>query len=167
MIEYSKDGVLHLVTMDNDQNTICPQWQQRMLEIIDIIEADSAEGSALVLTGTGKFFCNGLNLEVLSQLKPEDMPDFSRNMMAIHRRLREWKRGELAAINALIRTQPKVLEADSMRELETLFKRRDRIRDTSTWPIDTSIVSRLVLYGFIAPLAWIARLARSPLRCPC
>ena len=35
MIDYTKEGALHLVTMNDGPNTICPDWQQRMLQILD------------------------------------------------------------------------------------------------------------------------------------
>ena len=86
MIEHIKDGDLHLVTMNDGQNTICPDWQQRMLEILDSVEADCGQGASLVLTGVEKFFCNGLNLEKLMTLSPEEMELFGRRMAEIHSR---------------------------------------------------------------------------------
>ena len=86
MIDYIKDGDLHLVTMNDGQNTICPDWQQRMLEILDSVEADCGQGASLVLTGVEKFFCNGLNLEKLMTLSPEEMELFGRRMAEIHSR---------------------------------------------------------------------------------
>ena len=86
MIEYRKEGGLHLVTMNNGQNTICPDWQRRMLEILDSVESDCGQGASLVLTGVDKFFCNGLNLERLMTLSPEEMELFGRRMAEIHSR---------------------------------------------------------------------------------
>ena len=86
MIDHSKEGELHLVTMNNGQNTICPDWQQCMLEILDSVEGDCGQGAALVLTGVDKFFCNGLNLEKLMTLSPEEMELFGRRMAEIHSR---------------------------------------------------------------------------------
>ena len=99
MIDYKKDGEIHLVTMNNDQNTICPDWQARMLEILDTVEADCGQGAALVLTGEGKFFCNGLNLEALMQLGEDEMATFSRQMMEIHQRLLVLPCPTVAAMN--------------------------------------------------------------------
>ena len=99
MIDYSKDGALHLVTMDDGQNTICPDWQQRMLDILDSVESDCGQGAALVLTGTDKFFCNGLNLERVMALPPEDMELFRRRMAEIHSRFLVLPCPTVAAIN--------------------------------------------------------------------
>lgn len=87
MIEYVKEGELHLVTMNDGPNTICPQWQTRMLEILDAVEEDCRRGASFVLTGVDKFFSNGLNLEVVMRLSQGEMSLFSKRMMEIHRRL--------------------------------------------------------------------------------
>ena len=87
MIDYSKEGGLHLVTMTEQGSMICPDWQQRMLEILDTVESDCGQGAAMVLTGAGKFFCNGLNLEVLMKFAPDEMAPFGKNMNEIHSRL--------------------------------------------------------------------------------
>ena len=39
--------------------------------------------------------------------------------------------------------------------LESLVAHRDRIRHTSTWPLDLSLISRVVFYLIIPPLAWV------------
>ena len=99
MIDYQKEGDLHLVTMNEGQNTICPDWQQRMLEILDAVESDCGQGSSLVLTGTDKFFCNGLNLEVVMALSPEEMALFGKRMPEIHSRLLVLPCPTVAAMN--------------------------------------------------------------------
>ena len=99
MIDYTKDGELHLVTMNDGPNTICPDWQQRMLEILDKVEADCGQGSALVLSGVDKFFCNGLNLEKLITLAPEEMEQFGKCMAEIHKRFLVLPCPTVAAMN--------------------------------------------------------------------
>jgi enoyl-CoA hydratase/carnithine racemase len=99
MINYEKAGGMHIVTMNDGANTICPQWHTRMLEILDTVEADCGQGSSLVLTGIDKFFCNGLNLEVLSQLKPQEMELFGQRMAEIHRRFIILPCPTVAAVN--------------------------------------------------------------------
>jgi len=99
MIDYTKDGELHLVTMNDGPNTICPDWQQRMLEILDTVEADCGQGAALVLSGVDKFFCNGLNLEKLMTLAPEEMEQFGKRMAEIHKRFLVLPCPTVAAMN--------------------------------------------------------------------
>ena len=99
MIDYTKDGELHLVTMNDGPNTICPDWQQRMLEILDTVEADCGQGAALVLSGVDKFFCNGLNLEKLMTLAPDEMEQFGKRMAEIHKRFLVLPCPTVAAMN--------------------------------------------------------------------
>ena len=99
MIDYAKEGKLHLVTMNDGPNTICPDWQQRILEILDTVEADCGQGTALVLNGVDKFFCNGLNLEKLMTLAPEEMEQFGKRMAEIHKRFLVLPCPTVAAMN--------------------------------------------------------------------
>jgi len=99
MIDYAKEGDLHLVTMNDGPNTICPDWQQRMLEILDTVEADCGQGAALVLSGVDKFFCNGLNLEKLMTLAPDEMEQFGKRMAEIHKRFLVLPCPTVAAMN--------------------------------------------------------------------
>ena len=91
MIELDRDGSIYVVTMNNDQNMICPAWQDRMLEILDTMENDPGPGTAMVLIGQDKFFCNGLNLEVLMQLDQTSQAEFGPKMAEIHRRDRHFE----------------------------------------------------------------------------
>ena len=99
MIDYTKEGELHLVTMNAGPNVICPAWQKRMLDILDTVEADCGKGAALILTGDDKFFCNGLNLEVVTQLAPEEMVLFASRMAEIHKRFLVLPCPTVAAVN--------------------------------------------------------------------
>ena len=86
MIDYKKEDGIHLVTMNNGANTICPDWQIRMLEILDIVEQDCGQGTAMVLTGVDKAFNTGVNLEAASQFKEQDVVLFGTRMLEIFRR---------------------------------------------------------------------------------
>jgi enoyl-CoA hydratase/carnithine racemase len=99
MIDYNKEGDLHLVTMNAGPNVICPEWQQRMLDILDRVEAGCGQGAALVLSGQDKFFCNGLNLEVVTQLDPTGMELFGTRMAEIHQRFLVLPCPTVAALN--------------------------------------------------------------------
>ncbi len=99
MIDIEQDGSIFVVTMNNDKNMICPQWQDRMLDILDTMESDYGAGTAMVLTGQDKFFCNGLNLEVLMQLDPAAQAEFGPKMAEIHRRLLLLPFPTVAAVN--------------------------------------------------------------------
>ncbi|MDG2116261.1 MAG: enoyl-CoA hydratase/isomerase family protein [Porticoccaceae bacterium] len=99
MIKLEKDGNIHVATMNNKENMISPEWQDRMLEILDIVESDCAAGAAMVLIGEDKFFCNGLDLEAMMDLDQPDSEEFGRKMMDIHRRMLLLPMPTVAALN--------------------------------------------------------------------
>ena len=99
MISYSKENGLHLITMDEGSSTICPDWHQRMLELLAEVEGDCGQGTSLVLTGVGKFFCNGLNLEKVVTLTPDEVAVFGRRMGEVHQRLLKLPCPTVAAVN--------------------------------------------------------------------
>ena len=99
MIEISKAGTLYTVTMNNGENMICLAWQKRMLEILDQLEDNPVAGTAMVLVGEEKFFCNGLNLEVLNKLDGAGWTLFAAQMNEIHRRMLMLPFPTVAAVN--------------------------------------------------------------------
>jgi len=78
-----------------------------------------------------------------------------RPMSTIHARLKAYKRDELAELARLIRAAPKTLDRQHIEALEPLLQRRERIHGIATWPLNISMVSRLIIYGVIPPAAWI------------
>jgi len=76
-------------------------------------------------------------------------------MYALHARLRDMKKRELAEVRAMIRAMPKPLAIEDMSALETLLQRRDRIEGLASWPLNVSMISKLLIYGVIPPAAWI------------
>ncbi len=99
MIELERNGAIHVVTLDNGPNAIDPAWQARMLEVLDEVEGDCEGDAGMVLTGHGKFFCSGLNVEVVMGLEGEDRERFGRSMMEITRRLLLLPVPTVAALN--------------------------------------------------------------------
>jgi enoyl-CoA hydratase/carnithine racemase len=99
MIDHHKDGNIHIVTMNNDQNTIDLAWQARMLEVLDAVEADIEGDAGLVLTGEGKFFSNGLNLEAIMGMNADEMGQFRVAMAKITGRLLMMPVPTVAALN--------------------------------------------------------------------
>jgi hypothetical protein len=79
-----------------------------------------------------------------------------RPMWSLHRRLAERKKALLEEVNGLIAALPEETVDESMGKLEMLLQRRERIQSVQTWPMDMGIWSRLVVYGLIPPLAWVA-----------
>lgn len=99
MITLSKEGTIYTVTMNNGDNMICLDWQQRMLEILDQLEENPVAGTAMVLIGEAKFFSNGLNLEVLNKLDGAGWTLFAAQMNEIHRRMLMLPFPTVAAVN--------------------------------------------------------------------
>ena len=99
MIDHERDGAIHVVTLNHDKNAISPDWQARMLEVLAAVEADCEGDAAMVLTGSGKFFCNGLDVPVVMGLQGEAQKKFGASMMAIMYQLLRLPVPTVAAIN--------------------------------------------------------------------
>jgi len=99
VIKHERDGAIHVVTLNNGPNMIDPEWQARMLEILGKVEGDCAGEAGLVLTGEGKFFSSGLNVEVVMGLEGEARKRFSVSMMEIMGRLLTLPVPTVAALN--------------------------------------------------------------------
>ncbi len=63
------DGIA-VLTMNAGDNRFRPEFCNAFEQALDAVEADPAVG-ALVITGTGKFFSNGFDIEVLAELGTE------------------------------------------------------------------------------------------------
>ena len=75
-------------------------------------------------------------------------------MLSLQRRLLAHKKEFLQELHRQVSEASRVVEPDSLAQIELLMQHRDRIQHTSAWPIDFSIASRLTLYIVIPPLAW-------------
>ncbi|MDG1662526.1 MAG: enoyl-CoA hydratase/isomerase family protein [Pseudomonadales bacterium] len=99
MINLCKDGDVYILTMNNNANTICLDWQEQMLEALHEMENNCGKGTALIMTGEGKFFSNGINIDVMSKFDEPDMKKFAQRMLEIHRRMLILPFPTVAAIN--------------------------------------------------------------------
>ncbi len=99
MIDYERDGALHLVTLANGPNMIDPDFQKRLLEVLDEIEGNCEGDAAMILTGQEKAFCTGLNVEVVMSLEGDARTQFSARMMEMMQRLLLLPIPTVAAIN--------------------------------------------------------------------
>ena len=99
MIEHVRNGAVHVVTMKNEQNLLDPPFLARLHKALDEVEAESESESALVLTGEGKFFSNGLNLPELMKLEAPAMAQFSTEMARLVGRLVVSPLPTVAALN--------------------------------------------------------------------
>ncbi len=65
--------------------------------------------------------------------------------------IRAGKEARLSALQAAVDSA----DRQDVARLEALVAHRDRIQHTSTWPLDLSLIGRVVFYLVIPPLAWV------------
>lgn len=99
MIEHTRDGPVHILTMRMGQNLIDLPFLADLHEALDRVEAESEGDSALVLTGEGKFFSNGLNLPELTKLEAPEQVRFASEMPRAMGRLLVSPVPTVAAVN--------------------------------------------------------------------
>lgn len=99
MIESTRDGDIRVITLTDEKNVIHPEWQKRMLDALDEALADVDGQAGLVLTGTGKFFCNGLDVATVMSLEGDERAAFGVRMGQIIGRLVVAPIPTVAAIN--------------------------------------------------------------------
>jgi enoyl-CoA hydratase/carnithine racemase len=99
VINLSKEEGIYILTMNHSGSTICLDWQDQMVLALNEMEANAIQGTALVMTGEGKFFNNGVNLEAMKKFDDAQMKKFSHTMLEIHRRMVMLPFPSVAAIN--------------------------------------------------------------------
>ena len=99
MIDLCKDGDIYILTMNNAAKTICLDWQREMLTALNEMENNCGRGTALIMTGEGKFFSNGVNIDAMSKFDQGEMKKFAQTMLEIHRRMIMLPFPTVAAIN--------------------------------------------------------------------
>ncbi|MEU6751186.1 enoyl-CoA hydratase-related protein [Spirillospora sp. NPDC046719] len=97
MIDLRRDGDVHILRFDDGENRFSPDFLSAVEGALDTVE--KAEGPrALITTGTGKFYSNGLDLEWLGAHGDEFEPYLSR-IHALYARLLELPMPTVAAVN--------------------------------------------------------------------
>ncbi len=99
MIEITRTGDVHVLTMAAGENRFNPAMLDAIEGALD--EVERSEGpAAVVLTGQGKFFSNGLALEWMMANVEQDGPARVANgLQAIYRRLVTFPVTTVAAVN--------------------------------------------------------------------
>ncbi len=93
MVELRKEGDVFVATMNDGENRFNPTTVAAWNTVLDEVEAAAAKPDALcalVTTGTGKFFSNGLDLGWLSAAFQD--PDIADPMAMGADRQRMWAR---------------------------------------------------------------------------
>jgi len=95
-------------------------------------------------------YINGLLVGIPAALLLVTLPIWS-----LHRRLKHAKADSIAELDQAIEQASSDLTSESLNRLNALLTRREFIRGLRNWPMDLSTFSRLLLYVFIPPLAWV------------
>lgn len=96
MIEIDQIDGVRVLTMATDQNQLNGAFVRALATALD----EAAEpGGPLVLTGQGKFFCNGLDLAWMGSAPAGDAGQMLRDLHAVLARLLRFPGATVAAIN--------------------------------------------------------------------
>ena len=97
MIELDQDGVVFVLRMRSGENRFNLEWLDAVNEALDRVEA--TEGAcALVTTGDGKFYSNGMDLDWLAT-EPSRAGDYLRAIYRLLGRVLSFPAITVAAIN--------------------------------------------------------------------
>lgn len=96
------DGAVATITLARPEkrNAISPQMIEELLAALDEVERRASR--ALILTGEGKAFCAGMDLEFLAELarlSPEENAADSKRMARMFRRVYFFSKPTIAAVN--------------------------------------------------------------------
>jgi hypothetical protein len=72
----------------------------------------------------------------------------------VHKKIRSLKAQGLQELDAEIAAAPRTLDSEALTRLNALLERRNRITHLRNWPMDFSLLTRVVFYVLIPPLAW-------------
>ncbi|MFT5696308.1 MAG: enoyl-CoA hydratase/carnithine racemase, partial [Myxococcota bacterium] len=98
MINLSREGDVFILQMDNGENRFGPDFIDGWNDALDAVE--KAEGpKALVTTGTGKFYSNGLDLEYVGSNPPGGAGAYISKVLHIMERVLFFPTYTVAAIN--------------------------------------------------------------------
>jgi enoyl-CoA hydratase/carnithine racemase len=97
MIELRRDGDVHILRFDDGENRFTPGFLDEFEKALDAVEATDGPG-ALVTTGTGKFYSNGLDLDGVSA-DPAGLEPYLRRVHGLFARLLTLPMPTVAAVN--------------------------------------------------------------------
>ncbi|XP_077967786.1 uncharacterized protein LOC120325696 [Styela clava] len=97
-VSVTKDGEVAILTMSGTQNRINTMFCKKWLKALDKVES-WPEVKALVTTGSGKFYSNGLDLENLMTFTEAEGTEFGKLFLELRRRILCFPMVTVAAIN--------------------------------------------------------------------
>jgi Delta3-Delta2-enoyl-CoA isomerase len=93
----TQDGPLWTIDLGDDENRFSPQWLSSVEEFLDAL-TNTDEPAALVTTGSGKFYSNGLDLDWIGA-HPEEMGAYVDRVQALFERVLTLPVPTVAAVN--------------------------------------------------------------------
>ena len=97
-IDVSREGPVSVLRMDDGENRMNDEWLAAMNDALDQVDAGD-DPLALVTTGAGRFYSNGLDLGWLFGKGQDHMREFVRNVEGLFARLIEAPYVTVAACN--------------------------------------------------------------------
>lgn len=98
MIDLSREGPVFVLRLDAGENRFGPALLEELPRVLDEIAGADAP-AALVTTGTGKFYSNGLDVEYMSSLAPEQVGAYVASVMRVLGRVLTFPMTTVAAVN--------------------------------------------------------------------
>ena len=100
MINLTKQGHIHALTMEGEEgNAFDLDFLAALHASLDAVEAAADSPTALLITGTGKAFSVGLNVQTIMAYQPEQMATFNKEIRRLYGRLVNFPLPTIAAIN--------------------------------------------------------------------
>ena len=87
MIELSRDGDIHIITLNDGLNMVQPEFVKEMHAALDRVEAESEGPSGLVIVGRGKYFSTGLDVDIVMKLQGDEQIQFGLAINSLIRRI--------------------------------------------------------------------------------
>jgi enoyl-CoA hydratase/carnithine racemase len=98
MIDLGRDGDVWILRMDEGENRFNRRWLDAVNAALDRIEAAGGHPAALVTTGAGKFYTNGMDLDWLATVSAE-AAEFLAEVNGLFARLLGFPVATVAAVN--------------------------------------------------------------------
>ena len=98
MIDLSREGDVFVLRMDAEENRFHPEFVRAWNQALDEVEKAAAP-KALVTTGSGRFYSNGLDLDWLLGEGRDQTNDYLKSVLAVMARVLTFPAISVAAVN--------------------------------------------------------------------
>ncbi|MFP8875763.1 MAG: enoyl-CoA hydratase/isomerase family protein, partial [Myxococcota bacterium] len=85
MIDLQRHGDVFVLKLDRDENRFRPDFLAAIASALDEVEA-AGNPAALVTTGAGRFYSNGLDLDWMNAQEREDAAAYMSSVLALFAR---------------------------------------------------------------------------------